>query len=165
MGGSCLALFIQRVYCWNTHTHERRHLWHRQGLSSHRRRHPNTIPRADEVHTFRWRDEISSSNSSRGGSWNRQLQLLRQALINLTDKWFNLQISTVRIFNLYFEFLRGLSNIFYSPMPTHVPYWHPGLPSSLWPKCNRLLRLDAQGAQLRCDDEVDCENMKYLDGP
>jgi hypothetical protein len=33
------------------------------------------------------------------------------------------------------------SNIFFNPMPTHVPYGLRGLPSRLWPKCNRLLRL------------------------
>jgi hypothetical protein len=27
------------------------------------------------------------------------------------------------------------------PMPPHVPYGLRGLPSRLWPKCNRLLRL------------------------
>jgi hypothetical protein len=30
---------------------------------------------------------------------------------------------------------------FSSPMPPHVPYGLRGLPSRLWPKCNRLLRL------------------------
>jgi hypothetical protein len=30
---------------------------------------------------------------------------------------------------------------FFCPMPPHVPYGLHGLPSRLWPKCNRLLRL------------------------
>jgi hypothetical protein len=29
----------------------------------------------------------------------------------------------------------------FNPMPPHVPYGLRGLPSRLWPKCNRLLRL------------------------
>jgi hypothetical protein len=29
---------------------------------------------------------------------------------------------------------------FFLPMPPHVPYGHCGLPSRLWPMCNRLLR-------------------------
>jgi hypothetical protein len=33
------------------------------------------------------------------------------------------------------------SNLFSSPMPPHVPYGLRDLPSRLWPKCNRLLRL------------------------
>jgi hypothetical protein len=41
------------------------------------------------------------------------------------------------------------------PMPSHVPYGLRGVPSRLWPKCNRRLRWDAHEAQLRCPDEVD----------
>jgi hypothetical protein len=32
-------------------------------------------------------------------------------------------------------------HIFFYPMPSHVRYGLHGLPSRLWPKCNRLLRL------------------------
>jgi hypothetical protein len=39
------------------------------------------------------------------------------------------------------------------PMPPHVPYGLGGLPSQLWPKCNRLL--DAHEAWLCCPNEVD----------
>jgi len=53
------------------------------------------------THIFQWRDEISRGNSSHGGSWNRQLQLLRQAFNYLTDKCSDLQTTTVLIFNLY----------------------------------------------------------------
>jgi hypothetical protein len=34
-------------------------------------------------------------------------------------------------------------------MPPHVPYGLRGLPSRLWPKCNRLLRLGRHEAHLR----------------
>jgi hypothetical protein len=34
-----------------------------------------------------------------------------------------------------------LVHMFLSPMPPHVPHGLRGLPSRLWPKCNRLLRL------------------------
>jgi hypothetical protein len=33
------------------------------------------------------------------------------------------------------------SKYYFFPMPPHVPYWLRGLPSRLWPKCNRLLSL------------------------
>jgi hypothetical protein len=46
-----------------------------------------------------------------------------------------------------------VTNIFYL-MP-HVPYGIRGLPSRLWPKCNRLLKLGRPWALLRCPDEVD----------
>jgi hypothetical protein len=39
-------------------------------------------------------------------------------------------------------------------MPPHVPYGLRGLPTRLWPKCNRLFRLGRHEAQLRCPDEV-----------
>jgi hypothetical protein len=38
------------------------------------------------------------------------------------------------------EFLSHYKYIFF-PMPPYVPYGLRGLPSRLWPKCNRLLRL------------------------
>jgi hypothetical protein len=41
-------------------------------------------------------------------------------------------IKCTRIFFVFILFL---------PMPLHVPYGPRGLPSWLWPKCNRLLRL------------------------
>jgi hypothetical protein len=34
-----------------------------------------------------------------------------------------------------------ISSTFFVPMPPHVPYGLRGLPSRLWPKCNRFLRL------------------------
>jgi hypothetical protein len=83
------------------------------------------------------------------------LQLLQQAFINLTDKWFNLQISTERIFNLYFEFLKGLSNIFF------LQCEHMSLMDFMVspPGCGRNVTdfcgWEAQEAQLRCPDEVD----------
>jgi hypothetical protein len=49
-------------------------------------------------------------------------------------------------------------------MPPHVPYGHRGLPSRLWPKCNRLLRLGPREAQLRCPDEVDGDNEYGVQG-
>jgi hypothetical protein len=35
-----------------------------------------------------------------------------------------------------------VTNVFFSPIPSPVPYGLRGLPSRLWPKCNRLLRLE-----------------------
>jgi hypothetical protein len=40
------------------------------------------------------------------------------------------------------------SNFFF-PMPPHVPYGHRGLPSRLWPKCDRLLRLTGRRGRRR----------------
>jgi hypothetical protein len=42
-----------------------------------------------------------------------------------------------------------------SPMPLHAPYGLRGLPSRLWPKCNRLLRLGRPWGAVALSDEVD----------
>jgi hypothetical protein len=41
------------------------------------------------------------------------------------------------------------------PMPPHVPYVLRGLPSRLWPKCNRLLRMGRPWGAVTCPDELD----------
>jgi hypothetical protein len=56
---------------------------------------------------------------------------------------------TVKVNNFFFGGAGG------GTMPPHIPYGLCGLPSQLWLKCNRLLRLDAYKAQLRCPNEVD----------
>jgi hypothetical protein len=54
------------------------------------------------------------------------------------------------------------------PMPPHVPYRLRGLPSRLWPKCNRLLRLGrpwgAVTLSLWGGWWYTCMNMKYVPG-
>jgi hypothetical protein len=49
-------------------------------------------------------------------------------------------------------------------MPAHVPYGLRGLPSRLWPKCSRLLSLDAHEAQLRCPSDVGGDTEYELPG-
>jgi len=100
--GICLALFIQRLYCWDTHTRTTSRVTQTGSLKSQAPPTEHNSTYKVHTHIFQWRDEISRGNSSHGGSWNRQLQLLRQKFIYLTDKCSDLQTTTVLIFNLYF---------------------------------------------------------------
>jgi hypothetical protein len=59
--------------------------------------------------------------------------------------YFNLQVH-VDIFSTLYVYI-----YFFSPIPPHVPYGLRGLPSRLWPKCNRLLRLSRRGGWLYMD--------------
>jgi hypothetical protein len=47
-----------------------------------------------------------------------------------------LQYFLHQLMNMFFR-----ENVIFFPMPLHVPYGLRGLPSRLWPKCKRLLKL------------------------
>jgi hypothetical protein len=57
--------------------------------------------------------------------------------------------------------------IYIFPMPPHVPYGLRGLPSRLWPKCNRLLRLGRPWGAVMLSRWGGWwyMNMKYQEGP
>jgi hypothetical protein len=59
------------------------------------------------------------------------------------------------------------SKLFFIPMPPHFPYGLRGLPSRLWPKCNRLLRLGSPWGAVTLYRWGGWwyMNMKYQDGP
>jgi hypothetical protein len=58
-------------------------------------------------------------------------------------------------------------NFFLNPMPPHVPYGLCGLPSWLWLKCNRLLRLGCSWGMVTLSRWGGWwyMNMEYQEGP
>jgi hypothetical protein len=50
-------------------------------------------------------------------------------------------------------------------MPPHVPYGLCGLPSQLWPECNRLLRLGCPWGAVTLSWWGGWWYMKYQEGP
>jgi hypothetical protein len=60
-----------------------------------------------------------------------------------------------------------LNVIYFFPMPPHVPCGLRGLPSRLWPKCNRLLRLGCPWGAVTLSRWGGWwyMNMKYQEGP
>jgi hypothetical protein len=59
------------------------------------------------------------------------------------------------------------STFFFVPMPPHVPYGLLGLPSRLWPKCNRFLRLGRPWGAITLSRWGGWwyMNIKYQEGP
>jgi hypothetical protein len=125
----------------------------------------------DTVLASAWRAEDNHENPVRiiSDGWDLKWEPPKCVLETVPFSWIVWQHAYVRW--VVRAKLRDLSvdgkEIFFFPMPPHVPYGLCGLPSQLWLKCNRLLRLGRPWGTVTLSRWCGWwyMNMKYQEGP